>query len=433
MSIATELTNLAANRDAIKAAIEAKNPATAPTTALSSFPAAIASIPTGGGGGEKSWGKPAEWPDIEAILEQDVTPQEAISAGATHKWIALYYPGPPSSSTNPSGTEFTTIQFSSPAVYLRISDGVTTTDQAGLSFSAPDNGRMYWVIVYSSSDYMVMPSPCWWSIPECVLCWVHAPDMYVSFGDSYKMIRRTALRRVRLKAFGGSLSSLSSNNTFSNDYSLSSVEVGGLRSELKAINSLFTACAAVCDIDTSAWDTSNVTRMDAAFAGCYSLRSLDVLGWDTSNVTNMGSIFYNCSSIRRLDTSGWETSGVTSLLQTFDGCSGLEEIDLVGWDLGACSDIRYAFRNCYSLATLTGGREVTSDGVIGGSTAYFGKGPALSFDFSSCNRLDHDSLLFLMYWVPVVSGLTLTLGATNLAKLTSDEKAVATAKGWTLA
>ena len=52
MSIATELTNLATNRDAIKAAIEAKNPATAPGTGLASFPAAIASIPTGGGGAE---------------------------------------------------------------------------------------------------------------------------------------------------------------------------------------------------------------------------------------------------------------------------------------------------------------------------------------------------------------------------------------------
>lgn len=387
---------------------------------------------TSWGGGEKSWGKPAEWPDIEAILEKDVTPQEAISAGATHKWIALYYPGPPSSSTNPSSSEFTTISFKDPAVYLRISDGVTTTDQAGLSFSAPDNGRMYWVIVYSSSDYMVMPSPCWWSIPERVLCWIHAPDMYVSFGDNYKMIRRTALRRVRLKAFGGSLSALNANNTFSNDYSLVSVEVSGLRSELKAINSLFVNCAAVCEIDTSAWDTSNVTRMDSAFNGCYSLRSLDMSGWDTSNVTNMDSIFHYCASIRRLDTSGWITSGVTSLQHAFDGCCSLEKIDLVGWDLGACTDIRYAFRNCLSLATLTGGREVTSDGSIDGSTAYFDKGPTISFDFSSCNRLGHDSLLFLMYWVPSVSEQTMTLGATNKAKLTAAEIAVAEAKGWTV-
>lgn len=47
MSIASELTTLAANKAAIKAAIEAKNPATAPTDALSQWPASIASIPSG--------------------------------------------------------------------------------------------------------------------------------------------------------------------------------------------------------------------------------------------------------------------------------------------------------------------------------------------------------------------------------------------------
>lgn len=49
MSIASQLTTLAANKVAIKAAIEAKSPATAPTDALAQWPTAIASIPSGGG------------------------------------------------------------------------------------------------------------------------------------------------------------------------------------------------------------------------------------------------------------------------------------------------------------------------------------------------------------------------------------------------
>ena len=47
MSIASELTTLAANKAAIKSAIEAKSPVTVPTDALSQWPTAIASIPTG--------------------------------------------------------------------------------------------------------------------------------------------------------------------------------------------------------------------------------------------------------------------------------------------------------------------------------------------------------------------------------------------------
>ena len=50
MSIASELSTLAANKAAIKAAIEAKSPETAPTGDMSQWPTAIASIPEGGGG-----------------------------------------------------------------------------------------------------------------------------------------------------------------------------------------------------------------------------------------------------------------------------------------------------------------------------------------------------------------------------------------------
>ena len=58
MSIASELTALANNRDAIKAAIEAKGVADAGDT-LAEFPAAIASIPTGGGGAPET--EPYPW------------------------------------------------------------------------------------------------------------------------------------------------------------------------------------------------------------------------------------------------------------------------------------------------------------------------------------------------------------------------------------
>lgn len=49
MSISSELASLAANKAAIKAAIEAKNPEVAPTNDLAQWPTAIDSIPSGGG------------------------------------------------------------------------------------------------------------------------------------------------------------------------------------------------------------------------------------------------------------------------------------------------------------------------------------------------------------------------------------------------
>lgn len=58
----------------------------------------------------------------------------------------------------------------------------------------------------------------------------------------------------------------------------------------------------------------------------------------------------------------------------------------------------------------------------------------LALDFSECTALTHDSLLSILNGLKTVeTQLTLTLGATNLAKLTDDEKAIATNKNWLLA
>ena len=57
-----------------------------------------------------------------------------------------------------------------------------------------------------------------------------------------------------------------------------------------------------------------------------------------------------------------------------------------------------------------------------------------SLDLSGSPLLTHDSLLNVINEASDVtsSPKTLTLGATNLAKLTDEEKAIATNKGWTL-
>ena len=58
----------------------------------------------------------------------------------------------------------------------------------------------------------------------------------------------------------------------------------------------------------------------------------------------------------------------------------------------------------------------------------------ISIDFSYCKKLTHDSLMSIINGLAVVETTqTLTLGTTNLAKLTDEEKAIATEKGWSLA
>ena len=58
----------------------------------------------------------------------------------------------------------------------------------------------------------------------------------------------------------------------------------------------------------------------------------------------------------------------------------------------------------------------------------------IDLDLSPCPNLTKESLLNVFNEAADVtaSPKTLTLGADNLAKLTDDEKAIATNKGWTL-
>ena len=76
------------------------------------------------------------------------------------------------------------------------------------------------------------------------------------------------------------------------------------------------------------------------------------------------------------------------------------------------------FYQCISLTTLSGFR-----------------GLNLDFDLSTCTALTHDSLMNVINEAADVSASpkTLTLGTTNLNKLTDEEKAIATNKGWVLA
>lgn len=58
----------------------------------------------------------------------------------------------------------------------------------------------------------------------------------------------------------------------------------------------------------------------------------------------------------------------------------------------------------------------------------------VSLDLSPCESLTHDSLMVVINGLQTVTETqTLTLGSTNLDKLTQEEKQVAIDKGWTLA
>jgi hypothetical protein len=79
--------------------------------------------------------------------------------------------------------------------------------------------------------------------------------------------------------------------------------------------------------------------------------------------------------------------------------------------------------NCFNCNAL---EEIRFEGAIG-----------TDISFQNCPLLSKESLLNILSVLKDISGTnttqTLTLGTTNLAKLTDEEKAIATEKGWSLA
>ena len=137
-------------------------------------------------------------------------------------------------------------------------------------------------------------------------------------------------------------------------------------------------------------DVSSVTILSAAWQNCYSLQSLDISGWDVSSVIYMSNAWAYCYNLQSLDLSGWDVSSVTSL-----------------WD---------AWKSCYGLVD------------------YWPSVISVDQNYNNATALSIASLLRIIDSLPVVTeARTLTLGQTNKLKLTAEQIAVATQKGWTVA
>lgn len=157
-----------------------------------------------------------------------------------------------------------------------------------------------------------------------------------------------------------------------------------------SMNNIFYYCKSIEELDLSNWNVKKVTTLSNIFNTCSNLTTLNLSGWDTSNCSNMSSLCTNCSSLQTINLSGWDFSKMTSTIDLFSGCQQLTTI------IGPVSGIKY------------------------------------NISLSAATALSVDSIMVFINGLEEVSGRTLTLGATNLAKLSEEQKKIATDKGWTL-
>lgn len=179
--------------------------------------------------------------------------------------------------------------------------------------------------------------------------------------------------------------------------------------EVPAFSGLFRGCSSLtgCTVPTN-----KPLSCREMFRDCSSLTTVPEM--DTSKVSDMYYMFYGCNSLTTIPEM--DTSNVTTMENMFTGCSSL--ITIPEMNTSRVSNMTGIFQSCYSLTN------------IGGFV-----GLKVNLDLSYSSKLTHDSLMNVINKAADVtaSPKTLTLGATNLAKLTDAEKGIATSKGWTLA
>lgn len=213
-------------------------------------------------------------------------------------------------------------------------------------------------------------------------------------------------------------------------------------------------------------NTSNVNSMVGAFMNCSSLKSIPLL--DTSNVTNFNQAFAYCKNLQEIPELN--TSNATQTYAMFSDCTSLARIPLL--DTSKVENMSNMFSNCYALETipeLNTSNAVSVESMfsmcpkidnlplldftnVGNASNFLGYNwdtnmaitnlagfynLRINFDVSNCINLTAESLMNIINEALDLSvgGLmcTLTLGSTNTEKLTEDQIAIASAKGWTIA
>ena len=182
-------------------------------------------------------------------------------------------------------------------------------------------------------------------------------------------------------------------------------------------------------------DTENVTRMAGMFNGCNNLTTVPT--FNTSNVTDMSSMFNSCNNLTTVPQLN--TSNVNYMSYMFVSCAyKLTTIPLL--DTSNVTNMDGMFYNCYTLTTvpaLDANKVIDMNNMFDNDSnlkSILMTNIGTDLNISSSTKFERSDLLVILNNLKTVTETkTLTMGATNLAKLTDEDKAIAINKGWTLA
>ena len=191
-------------------------------------------------------------------------------------------------------------------------------------------------------------------------------------------------------------------------------------SKVNTFFGMFDECYKIENIDVSKWNTSSATDMSWMFSR-NNLKSLDVSNFDTSKVTNMHAMFIGSQSLTRLDVSNFDTSNVLDFSSIFSYWRGVsKELNISGLNLSKCTSMEGTFRGSdFKVIRCDGLRLPNID--------------MSNIGLDTSTELTVDSIVGLLNALPQSDkGYSFQIGSGNIAKLSDEQKAIATNKGWTL-
>ena len=160
-------------------------------------------------------------------------------------------------------------------------------------------------------------------------------------------------------------------------------------------------------------DLSAGTDFRSAWYNCVKLTSFPMI--NVSNGTDFDAAWWNCSNLTEFPAL--DLSNGTSFAQAWNGCSSLTTFPKLNLSKG--TNFYGAWNYCNNLTTLGGFGAIKE-----------------SIDLHYCPLTVESVMNVITQAADLnelgITGKTMKFGATNLAKLSDEQKAVATSKGWTL-
>ena len=197
-------------------------------------------------------------------------------------------------------------------------------------------------------------------------------------------------------------------------------------------------CPNLTEIHFNNGEISQATNLESFIQGCSKLKSFSA---DVSEALTIRSFAYSCGSLSSITLTN--TNKITNFSNAFSLCYALAELD-INTDNGENFSGMFTFCRGLTTVHLTSLAKVKSNYNTNNLFAQCKALVNLTIDvlpdedlkdirLSEAPLLSHDSIVGLLNTLPVTThGYSFQLGSTNIAKLTDDEKAIATNKGWKL-